>query len=175
MKLICIIFCICVISISCIRQAQESKQQITISENDTISHSDYYKNGVLQETGQYYNNHKVGEWVEWYSDGTIKWNGFYNEENERVVDIYQQTPIVQFNSDVTELETNIEYHVKIIVEGLHPKDMVISTNNKIEMTFNHKNDIFSFNFKEKGTVILNVYAGYLLDDFFVGEIVLEIK
>ncbi|MGV8829385.1 MAG: hypothetical protein ACWA6U_13830 [Breznakibacter sp.] len=174
-KLLVIIGFLCLIS--CNKGGQKQRKPLSLK-SDSIKKVDrftsYYHDGKIKEEGVYNDSIKVGLWREWYNDGDLKWSGYYDIDNERKINISQQKPLLLFLEETGKLKINTCYTAKVKVNGLHPKDILLSTKNKVSMTFNHNSDYFSFTFKNEGAVTIKVYAVYFSEDYYVGEIPLTI-
>ncbi|TAJ04376.1 hypothetical protein DMA11_23915 [Marinilabiliaceae bacterium JC017] len=164
---------ICLIIFAC---SHKKKTEYQDDQSNLIQDSTfvcYFDSGAIKEKGILKDSSKIGLWKEWYSDGKLKWKGYFDENNNREINISQQIPDIVFNN--TELEVGKEYLARIFVDGLHPKDMIITTKDNVSMFYNKENDYFKFKFRKNGTVILKVYAVIPSEEYYVGNIVLNIN
>ncbi len=101
------------------------------SETDSISVGQYrviryYDNGKKQEEGKYSSNLRDGEWIEWYSNGSIRWQGEYVRGK------------IQYNDDdgLLGTECSLEYDrkenyfpkgvptpIRVKIKGVNPFDI----------------------------------------------------
>ncbi len=166
---------ICLMTFACsFERKTNPKSNGTASNHDSIFVS-YFNNNTLKEKGIIEDSLRKGLWKEWYSDGRLKWKGYFDENNIRQINISQQTPDIIFDNGKTDLEVGKEYLVRVFVEGLHPEDMVITTKDKASMFFDKENDYFKFKFRKNGTIVLKVYAAIPSEEYFVGDIVLRVN
>jgi len=126
-----------IILISCQRNLEkktyyssgELKQTIVQDNENSFLFTEYYQNGKKKSEGHVYNDNKAGQWKEWYIDGKIMWDGGY-ENNKRTINYKEQTPKITMNdSSLDTIYSGISYPIRINLNGVHPSDMIISSNN----------------------------------------------
>ena len=73
----------------------ELKQKITQDSVNCYMYTEYYKNGNMRLEGRICNEIKEGKWKEWYIDGKLKWEGYF-DDSIRVINYNKQTPKITF-------------------------------------------------------------------------------
>jgi len=113
----------------------------------------YYKNGVIESEGTVLEDGtRDGKWKEYFSDGTLKWNGFMNKGNivisktEKMPNFIQLPLRLEIEGNPEVLKVGEAYKIRTIVEGIHPSiyDVLVSypdsrkvENNKDRKFFTH--------------------------------------
>lgn len=109
-----------------------------INMTDSTSHfTGFYRNGNISKEGILFNDSLYdGKWIEYYSDGTIKWIGEYNK-GRRVIG--SKLDFVSWKDYNLELHTHLElskYNVndtcyfRVIINDVHPDYYEICIANK---------------------------------------------
>jgi hypothetical protein len=116
----------------------------------------YYINGSIKSEGHICKNEKNGLWKEWYSDGSIKWDGLYND-NIREYEIPLTSPNIILKDSI--LELNVPSNLRVDGHGIHPDDFIIYCKNGIIKNADNK-DLFDF-------TIIPERKGFIKFAFFV--------
>jgi len=165
MKTATILLLLCICILGCKEKPKVEKTYYESGElkcmtiHDTpqdLLYTEYYKNGNLKEEGKIQNDTIKGKWKEWYSDGKLKWEGYYLDR-ARVVNYNKQTPSitgVPFRAYV-----DSTYWVRINLKGIHPEDIIVASDNGIIKVASDR-DIADFMLtpESKGNLELNVYV-----------------
>ena len=94
----------------------------------------YYRTGELKSEGNSIGKNKIGHWVDYYPDGTILWEGNFNEYSQRLLpgtnDTISDFRDLWIGKDVTFeiLEAEIPddtLRFRIRVEGMHPSGISV--------------------------------------------------
>ncbi len=153
----------------------KKEKEIIILGDNSQQVSYYYPNGQLKETGIIKDSLKIGIWKEWYADNQVKWEGSYDKKGERIIEVRQQTPVIKFKNNSMP-KVGIPVAVKIMVNGLHPKDAVYATNNGTMRICLDDPSYDMYLIPEKtGKYELSVYALAFQNDYFIGRITFDVK
>jgi len=135
---ICSILILIILMASCIKKTEKvnydtgqvKEERVYKERNDTTKYysTSYYLNGQIKSKGNIVGGSRVGEWHEWYADGSIKWNGDYYD-GIRKFQIPSINPKIIFEDSV--LRKGIPTNLKVHIEGIHPEDIAVGCNNGI--------------------------------------------
>ena len=132
------IFAIIVFMIACVNKTEKKyydtgqvkEERIYEKRNDSTKYSViyYYSNGQIKAKGNITDSHRNGNWQEWYSDGSEKWNGEYDYGKRKIETLTAEPKIIIEDSVFRKGE---QTYLKAYIEGVHPEDMAIACNNGI--------------------------------------------
>jgi len=118
----------------------ELKEEIKKLYNDSLYTILYSKTGKILEKGKIYNKLKEGYWQEFYTDGVIKWEGKYKkgkrEYNTLNLNDADCELIIKGNPSF--LKVGQTYPLRIKVNGMHPEDIMLGSNNGIMKIYSDK-------------------------------------
>lgn len=137
-------------------ESGELKCMIEYKTTQDLLYSEYYINGNTKEEGIIHNDIKKGKWKEWYSDGKLKWEGYY-KDSIRVVNYNKQIPnIIGLPANAYVDST---YLIRANMAGVHPEDIVIASDNGVIKIANDR-DLADFMLtpENKGSLELYLYV-----------------
>ena len=136
----------------------ELKQKITQDSVNCYMYTEYYKNGNMRLEGRICNEIKEGKWKEWYIDGKLKWEGYF-DDSIRVINYNKQTPKITFYGSPDNIYPDTSYFIRINMLGVHPEDMIVTSNNGIIQLYNNRDEYnFVITPQKTGELELIVYA-----------------
>lgn len=136
----------------------ELRQKITQDSADCHIYSEYYKNGNLRLEGKVCNEIKKGKWKEWYIDSKLKWEGYFND-SIRVINYDKQIPDISIHGSPDKIYPDTTYFIRINMPGVHPEDMIVTSNNGIIQLYNNRDEYdFVITPKNTGELELVVYV-----------------
>lgn len=98
--------------------------------NDSCSEvTRYYRNGIVRSQGYICNGERNGSWKEFYSDGSLKWEGNYKMGYRELVDVDSVIAFCEFEFDDTiGFSVGKPRQCRIRVTPFNPKDLIIYIN-----------------------------------------------
>jgi hypothetical protein len=106
--------------------------------NDSIFEENYYINGVQHSQGLIRYGKRIGLWKEFYMDGKIRWEGYY-DFGVRIYPLsfgidMNHTSVKFRSGEPDSLKMGENYYFNFVNTNLHPDDIVFDelTNCKIE-------------------------------------------
>lgn len=118
------------------------EERVYKKRNDTSSYAviNYYLNGQTKAKGNIIEGKKNGIWEEYYSDGSVKWVGEYRY-GTRIIKLVSSKPIIVFED--FKLVKDKKTYLRIYLNGVHPEDMAIASNNGI-IQVSDKKDMYDY-------------------------------
>jgi len=156
----------------------EIQEEIKNSDNNCKDVLRYYKNGQKASSGKICDNLKESSWQEWYVDGMIKWEGEYKNGKPH----YKNFNLKELNCALTikgnpdTLQTDITYPIRVSIVGIHPQDILVTTNNGV-IYFDENRDEYDYKIipEKKGPIKLYTFVEIEHQKELACEISLQVK
>jgi hypothetical protein len=117
----------------------------------------YFENGAIESQGQLNNGIPEGNWIEYYQNQEIKWEGVYEYGIRKYPDKDYVADII-FDKDCKTLMKGAGCNIKVLVEKIHPEDIAIATTNG-EIKLSQKDTgIYTLIPEKEGELMLIIYA-----------------
>ena len=153
----------------------ELKQKLIYDSTGCYRYSEYYINGNLKIDGRVCKGIKEGEWKEWYIDGKLKWEGYFND-SIRAINYDKQTPKITIHGTPDNIYIDTSYFIKINMAGVHPEDMIVTSNNGIIQLYSNRDKYdFVITPKKVGELKLVVYVVKEQQMYQIGEKLLTVR
>jgi|GEM_PF-1803600 len=142
-KLLFIVTCFFIAFLSCKNDISStiSENKMYPNPNDTSTYffTSYYSNGKIKLDGFVKNSRKNGTWTEYYKDGNLRRNIYYN--NGLIDDLNKERPLPTIIFDSDSLKVGVKTNIRAINLYSHE---ILSCKNGIISSYGGENDLFDF-------------------------------
>lgn len=144
------------------------------NESNRKSVEQYYKDSqALSGEGEMKNNLKSGEWIEYYADGVIKWEGVYKNgiRDYASVDVTGGNCYLDIKGEPDSLRLNKEYYLRVVTDKIHPDDLVVAMSKGVVMDIEDETYDYVFTPIKKG--VMRIYISYFDNGSQVDKCIFE--